>query len=182
MMMVNQVTGAVGDPGQPGALGQPGLTLQLFLDYMNSDLQNEWTHLQFYLYHASAAQGLHAHEYKEFLTEAAAGEMKHVQAFLDRLFGLNYAQPNQSGKSFPYATRVEDILALAIQLEEEVVKIYTERLQQLDMLAPAHPTTAAYLKVFYEDQLQDSYEDCEHLRRLATPTNHRHVEPRKYGD
>lgn len=158
------------------------MTLPQFLEIMNGDLQNEWTHLQFYLYHASAAAGLHTHEYKEFLTEASQGEMQHVRAFLDRLFGLNYPQPNQSGKSFPCATRVEDILTLAIRLEEEVVKNYTERLQQLDELAHAHPTTAAYLKVFYEDQLQDSYEDCEHLRRMVMLSNQRYVEPRKYGD
>ena len=157
------------------------MTLPQFLEIMNGDLQNEWTHLQFYLYHASAASGLHAHEYKEFLTESAQGEMKHVQAFLDRLFGLNYTQPNQSGKVFSCATRVEDILTLAVRLEDEVVKNYAERLQQLDELAQAHPVQSAYLKVFYEDQLQDSYEDCEHLRRMLKNVTSS-IEPRKTGD
>jgi endonuclease III-like uncharacterized protein len=56
---------------------------------------------------------------------------------------------------------------LAIKLEEEVVTNYTQRLTQLDELAVAHPEVAAYLKVFYEDQIQDSYEDCEHMHRLV---------------
>jgi bacterioferritin (cytochrome b1) len=157
------------------------MTLNQFLEIMNGDLANEWTHLSFYLYHASAVTGLHAHEYKEFFTEAAKGEMTHVQAFLDRLYGLNYASPCQGPKAFQAATRIEDILTLAIKLEESVVTNYTQRLTQLDDLASAHPEIAAYLKVFYEDQLQDSYEDCEHMRRLALGVNSA-LEPRKYGD
>lgn len=154
------------------------MTLSQFLDIMNGDLVNEWTHLSFYLYHASAVTGLHAHEYKEFLTDAAKSELAHVQAFLDRLFGLNYAQPTQAGRPFAYMTDPENILSAAIRLEEEVVANYTQRLVQLDELAAAHPEVAAYLKVFYEDQLQDSYEDCEHMRRLLgrkAPPDFTHV-------
>jgi bacterioferritin (cytochrome b1) len=143
------------------------MTLSQFLEIMNADLANEWTHLSFYLYHASAVAGLHAHEYKEFFTEAAKSEMTHVQGFLDRLFGLDYAQPQQGPKAFQRASSVVDILMLAIKLEEEVVTNYTQRLTQLDELAVAHPEVAAYLKVFYEDQIQDSYEDCEHMHRLV---------------
>jgi bacterioferritin (cytochrome b1) len=143
------------------------MTLPQFLELMTADLRNEWTHLQFYLYHASAVAGLHAHEYKEFFTAAAKGEMAHVQAFLDRLFGLNVATPPVGGHDFPRFTAVEHALSHAMQLEQDVVENYATRLTQLDELAAAHPTTAAYLKVFYEDQLQDSYEDLEHMRRLT---------------
>lgn len=142
------------------------MTLPDFLNTMNADLQNEWTHLQFYLYHASAAAGLHAHEYKEFLTEAAAGELQHVQQFLDRLFGFGVTPLATSGKQFPIFTAVEDILNYAILLETEVANNYAYRLKQLEELSAAHATTAAYLTIFYEDQLKDSYEDCEKLRRI----------------
>lgn len=155
--------------GEPGAVGEPGipkLTMPQFLELMNADLQNEWTHLQFYLYHASSITGLHAAEYREFFTDAAKGEMQHVQMFLDRLFGLNFGLPNSSGKQFPMLTRVEDALRHAVLLEEDVVKNYTKRLAQLDAMAGTWPVESAYLKVFYEDQLQDSYEDCERLRRI----------------
>lgn len=152
--------------GDPGVPGEPGLTLPRFLELMNSDLENEWTHLQFYLYHASSITGLHAEEYKEFFTEAAKGELQHVQQFLDRLYGLNFNMPKQSGLPFPVFTRVEDALTYAIELETAVVENYTTRLRQLDSLALAHPVVAAYLNIFYEDQIQDSYEDCEKLRRI----------------
>lgn len=146
------------------------LTMPQFLQLMNTDLQNEWTHLQFYLYHASHITGLHAEEYKEFFTNAAKGEMEHVQAFLDRLLGLHFALPESSGKQFPVFTKVEDALGHSVQLEEEVVNNYAKRIAQLDELAGVWPAESAYLKIFYEDQLQDSYEDCEKLRRILADT------------
>ena len=146
------------------------MNLSNFLDLMNADLRNEWTHLQFYLYHASAITGFHALEFKEFFTDAAAGEMKHVQAFLDRLYGLNYPTPNQSGLQFPVFTTVEGALAHAIKIEEEVVTNYALRLKQLEDVAKVFQKEAAYLTVFYEDQLQDSYEDAERMKRIVHQT------------
>lgn len=142
------------------------MTLQNFLELMNNDLQNEWTHLKFYLYHASAMAGLHSAEYREFFTEAAEGEMKHVQAFLDQLFGLNFSNPTQSASSFSMFTNPADALTHAIELENKVVENYVQRLKQLEELADAHPITARYLTVFYEDQLKDSFEDCVRMRRI----------------
>jgi bacterioferritin (cytochrome b1) len=139
------------------------MTLNEFLELMNNDLMREWTHLKFYLYHASAVTGLHAVEFREWLTDAAKGEMQHVQQFLDRLFGLGYLQPAESAHSLPLLLLPEDILAYAAKLENEVIGHYFERLKQLETLD--HPV-AAYLKVFYEDQIQDSYEDCERIRRM----------------
>lgn len=142
------------------------LTLPAFLEFMNNDLQNEWTHLKFYLYHSAAITGMHAQEYREFFTDAAKGEMAHVQAFMDRLYGLNYPHPTQSSAAFSTFTNPEDALCHAIELEMHVAENYTKRLRQLAALEDAFPVTARYLTVFYEDQLKDSYEDCERMRRL----------------
>jgi len=152
--------------GDPGPVGEPGLTLPAFLELINNDLQNEWTHLKFYLYHSAAITGMHATEYREFFTDAAKGEMLHVQAFLDRLYGLNYPNPTQSSASFSTFSNAEDAITHAIELEMHVVENYTKRLQQLDQLSAAFPVTARYLTVFYEDQLKDSYEDAERMRRI----------------
>lgn len=154
------------------------MTLEQFLEIMNEDLMREWTHLKFYLYHSSAVTGLHAEEFREWLTDAAKGEMTHVQQFLDRLFGLGYSQPAQSSNTFPLLVLPADILAYAAKLENEVVANYTERLKQLEELA--HPA-AAYLKVFYEDQLQDSFEDCERiLRMLSGEVGQAHIRQYRY--
>lgn len=137
-----------------------------FLEIMNKDLMNEWTHLGFYLYHSSAATGLHAEEYKEFLTKAAESELQHVQQFMDRLWGFKYLQPCQAGHGFATFTNIENILAYATDLERTVADNYAARLEQIDTITDASATAKAYLKVFYEDQLQDSYEDCEKMRRI----------------
>ena len=142
------------------------MTLPEFIEIMNADLRNEWTHLQFYLYHAGAVTGLHAEEYREFLHDAAKGELEHVLQFTHRLFGLNYQMPNSAGHEFPKFTTIENILDYAIKMETEVADNYAKRLHQLDALVAAHPTVAAYLTIFYESQLEDSYEDCEKMRRI----------------
>lgn len=154
------------------------MTLEQFLELMNEDLMREWTHLKFYLYHSSAVTGLHAEEFREWLTDAAKGEMEHVQQFLDRLFGFGYEQPAQSSHSFPLLVLPADILAYAAKLENDVVINYGLRLKQLDELE--HPA-AAYLKVFYEDQLQDSFEDCERiLRMLSGEVGQAHIRQYRY--
>ncbi len=142
------------------------MTLPQFIHLMTNDLRNECTHMNFYLYHASAVTGLHALEFKEFLTDAAKSEMGHVQQFLDRLFGLNAPQFDMGTSNFVIATSVQTILEQACRLETEVINNYTLRLEQLEAMAAAHPTEAAYLTIFYEDQIQDSYEDRERMRRM----------------
>lgn len=141
------------------------MTVEDFVKLMNADLHNEWTHLSFYLYHASAVSGLHAHEYKEFFTDAAKGEMQHVQQFLDRLFGFECKTPTAAGKVFPVFYKVADALTYALAIERDVVKIYAERISQAETLPDP---IGKYLAVFYEDQMQDSYEDAEHIQRLLS--------------
>jgi bacterioferritin (cytochrome b1) len=142
------------------------MTEKEFLELVQSDLVNEWTHLQFYLYHASTVNGLHALELKEFLTSAASGEMEHVQAFLDRLIGRNVKPAHTSGRKFAQHTDPKRILQEAATLEEEVVSNYADRLRQLESLVDSSREFVAYFTIFYEDQLQDSYEDCEKIRNL----------------
>lgn len=158
--------------GEPGPAGEPGTyTLAEFVSLINEDLRNEWTHLQFYLYHASAVTGLHAEEYKEFLTDAAKGELNHVQQFLDCLHGFDWQGPAQSGHVFQTYTRIEDILIEAHTLERQVVVNYAKRLEQLKSLDDK--VAAAYLEIFYEDQLQDSYEDARHIQRILADVDRR---------
>jgi bacterioferritin len=147
------------------------MTVKDLIAALRADLTNEWQHLHFYLYHASAVSGLHAAEYREFLEEAADGERKHVAQFLDRLFGLGEnVLPPPGNLMFPANTDVELILNAAIQLEREVIAQFTQHLADLEDF-DGDPVIAAYFKVFYEDQLQDSYEDCEKMQRLlATVT------------
>lgn len=146
------------------------MTRAELISLLNADLRRERMHLNFYLYHASAVSGLHALELREFLIEAAKGEMAHVLAFQDRLYGLGcIAWPgfgntvDQAADAFMQFTAPADILRQAEAMERDVVTNYTQRLAQLE---GSSLPEAAYMKVFYEDQLQDSYEDCERIRRI----------------
>jgi bacterioferritin (cytochrome b1) len=155
------------------------MSLDEVLKLLNEDLKNEWTHLQFYLYSASAVTGLHAAEYREFLTDAAKGEMEHVQQFQDRIWGLG-GIPVFGSHEFPQHLSAENILITAHALERQVVVNYAQRVKQMGELDGPE---AQYLSVFYEDQLQDSYEDAEKIRRILADLDSR--EPRishKFSD
>lgn len=136
---------------------------------LNADLKNEWKHLCFYLYHASAITGLHAHEFKEFFLEQAASEMKHVQQFADMLIGLG-AEPVFGPNSFNKCSDVRAALAYAAEMEAEVVLNYTRRIEQLSEI-PEDATGAIaadkkWLEIFLEEQIKDSREDLDHIRQL----------------
>lgn len=153
-----------------------------------ADLANERLHMATYLYLASAITGPHAVEYREFFEAAAKQELQHVLAFQDRIWGLGGTVPafalscttgRQDGLGgFALQFTVPGAILAAIKLESAVIENYALRLASLDGGAsgPAQSTGAAYLsaseraymKVFYEEQLKDSYEDLEKLRRLRT--------------
>jgi len=134
---------------------------------LNNDLKNEWKHFKFYLYHASAITGLHAHEYKEFLLEQAASEMKHVSQFSDMLTGLGTI-PTVEGNEFPLLTDARAILEYALDMEVEVVENYTKRIAQLDEIKNSPETSAhkKWIEIFLEKQIEDSRQDLDHIRQI----------------
>lgn len=135
---------------------------------LNEDLKNEWKHMQFYLHHAGAITGLHAHEYKEFLLEQAASEMKHVSQFSDLLFGLGVT-PTTEINEFTKFKSAKLILESAAAMEEEVVKNYVQRIAQLSTVVFNSANEAAdakWIEIFLEEQIKDSREDLDHLLRI----------------
>jgi bacterioferritin (cytochrome b1) len=144
------------------------MQLHEIVTLLNEDLKNEWKHMQFYLHHASAITGLHAHEYKEFLLEQAASEMKHVQQFSDLLFGLGIT-PTTEINEFSKLTSAKLILESAAAMEEDVVKNYVQRIAQLSTLtfhSSAEAADAKWIEIFLEEQVKDSREDLDHLMRI----------------
>jgi len=138
------------------------------LPRLNEDLKNEWKHMQFYLHHASAITGLHAHEYKEFLLEQAASEMKHIQQFSDLLVGLGVV-PTTEINDFRKFTTAQEILTYAAEMEEDVVKNYVMRITELANIEPEHVNdiiNAKWIEIFLEEQIKDSREDLDHLNRI----------------
>ncbi len=142
------------------------MTIPAMLELLLADLRNEWKHMRFYLYHASAITGLHAEEYKEVFLKEAASEMGHVTEFSDMIWGLG-GTPTADSEDFPLFTDVEGALAYALKMEEEVVNNYVTRIQQADSLPEPE---ASWLVVFLEDQINHSRRDVDRYRRLLKGT------------
>ena len=134
---------------------------------LNDDLKNEWKHLKFYAHHASAITGLHAHEYKELLTEQANSELQHVIQFGDLIIGLG-GTPTTEANDFPKLTVAKNILAYAIEMENYVVQNYSQRIAELDQIFDTPDTLAdkKWIEIFLEKQIEDSRQDLDHFRQI----------------
>jgi len=145
------------------------MLLSDMVDLLVIDLRNEWKHLRFYAYHASAVTGLHAHEYKELFKEQASSELTHVGQFCDLIIGLG-GEPTTDSNDFPKLTKIEDIIAYAIEMEAEVVDNYSMRILQLDEIPNVlHRGTRAdkrWIEIFLEKQIEDSRQDLDHFKQL----------------
>jgi bacterioferritin len=140
------------------------LTKIELIDLLNNDLMNEYKHMHFYLYHASAITGLHREELREFLLKEAASEMNHVTEFSDLIFGLG-GTPTVLGNNFLKLENAKDIFQYALQMEEEVVINYVTRINQSSSL---NDVDGKWLEIFLEKQIEHSREDVDHYRRILT--------------
>jgi hypothetical protein len=138
------------------------MTLLQMIDLLSADLRNEWKHLRFYLYHASALSGLHAEEYKEVFLKEAASEMGHVTEFSDLIWGLG-GTPTADSHDFPCFQDVRSALEYALAMETEVVKNYVERIEQAETLPNPE---GRWITIFLEDQINHSRRDVDRFRRL----------------
>lgn len=140
------------------------MTLNEILENLNNDLRNEWKHMRFYLYHASAITGPHAEEYKEVFLKEAASEMTHVTEFSDLIWGLG-GDPTSASNDFPMFTDVLGALAYAKKMEEDVVRNYAERIRQAETLPDP---IGRWLTIFLEEQINHSQRDVDRFKRLLT--------------
>lgn len=142
--------------------------IQHMIELLRDDLKNEWKHLRFYAYHASAIVGFHAHEYKELLTEQATSELNHVIQFSDLIIGLGGVAAADSN-DFPLLTDPIEIMVYAVGMEAEVVKNYAERIEQLTQIPIVDEQTLAdkrWIEIFLEKQIEDSRQDLDHFKQI----------------
>lgn len=142
------------------------MTLLGIVEKLKADLRNEWKHLRFYLFHASAVTGLHAEEYKEVFLKEAASEMAHVTEFSDLIWGLG-GTPHDESYDFPHFTDVTSALEYALKMEQEVVQNYVNRIAEAEQLPEPEAT---WLIVFLEDQIAHSRRDVDRYKRLLAGT------------
>ena len=140
------------------------ITQEELYSLLVGDLRNELTHLHFYLQSAATVQGLHAKEYKEFLTKEASKELHHVQQFYDLLIGLNIEITNiPYYEKLPKLNNPSDIIKHALTLEEEVVSNYCQRMHQAESL---ETVDGDWISIFLENQIQDSRTDVDELKQI----------------
>ena len=137
------------------------------IQLLNKDISNEYKHMNFYLYSSMIIQGLHREEYMEFLSKEASSEMSHIQEFGKMILGLgaelqiDYSIVNSFPKNLtdPY-----DILNYALQIENEVVSNYVERISQTT--EETDLVNAKYIELFLEDQIMASRGDADNLKQI----------------
>lgn len=132
------------------------------LEILNSDLKNEWKHLRFYLYHASAITGPFSEEYKEVFLKEAAGEMSHVTEFSDLIIGLGGVATSESN-SFETFADLYEAVSYALKMEEEVVSNYVQRMKDAESLGGVD---GQWIEIFMENQIQKSREDVDRYRQI----------------
>lgn len=140
---------------------------QNVLDLIYLDLRNERKHMLFYLTNASSIKGMDAVEYIEMFEKEAKEEMSHVTNFQDMIVGLggnlNCLQA-QGYEKYEIFTSPREALRYALEMEEEVVDNYVERIGMVQNLE--NKTTSKWLEVFYEKQIEKSRADVDKYKRL----------------
>lgn len=144
------------------------------INLLKEDLSNEYYHMLFYLRAASLVTGLHCEEYAEFFLKEAQSELMHVHEFTNAIVYVSEGTEelyeevvpkisDTDNNLFKYSPRVEEILQKAISMEEKVAETYKNRLNQT---ANSETSVEAWVNLFYEDQLQDSWKAAQEMKRM----------------
>jgi ferritin len=155
------------------------MKLDELVDLLIGDLANEYAHMHFYMQAATNIRGLHRQEIGEFFSEQAASEMKHVEEFRRMIQGLitrrgldkkitSFVAPFKEGSTCP-----EDLLSAALEMEDQVVSNYVERLGQAESLSNnggEDSVDGTYVGLFLEDQILDSRGDADNIREMLERT------------
>ncbi len=135
---------------------------------LNEDLGREYHHLQFYLHASIVVTGFHREEFSEFFLTQAKSEMEHIRQFGNLILGLEGKPVNRSECVFCInKPNPKVLLDMAIEMEEEVVKNYTIRINDnvLD-LRKNDLTSATIVEIFLENQILDSWTDMQNMKQM----------------
>jgi bacterioferritin (cytochrome b1) len=139
------------------------MNLETLVANLKEDLKNERKHMLFYLTNASTITGLNRVEIKEFLLEAAASEMKHVEEFQNLILGLDGEIKDCEFNNFEVFEDAQKILEYAYNLEKEVVYNYARRIKEAQSL---NDHNGLWVEIFLENQIANSREDADNIKRI----------------
>lgn len=139
-----------------------------FANKMLEDLKNEKKHMLFYLTAASTVSGINRQEFRELFLEEAQSEMKHVLEFQDALLGLGVELLDtvhvKENNDYLVSYNPKVLLEFALEMEEEVVKNYAERIK--NDVPVLDDSDRAWMEIFYEKQIEKSREDVDNYRMI----------------
>ncbi len=141
------------------------MTLNQLIDLLNEDLSREYAHMHFYLQAAAIVTGLHREEYQEFFMKEAASEMQHVHEFSKLILGLG-GWPSARVANFVVDRDPQNLIKIALNMEEEVVANYVERMDEAEELEATDKVNGRYVHIFLEDQILDSRKAVDHYREI----------------
>jgi bacterioferritin (cytochrome b1) len=140
---------------------------QDLVDLLQKDMKNEYKHHLFYLHSAVVVRGLHREELQEFFLKAASSEMNHIIEFGETIIGLGGTVSIPGSGFFDslplYLIQPKDILAFAVEMEDEVVSNYVTRAKQAEEFGGPN---GYWVQVFMEKQIEDSRRDADHMRMM----------------
>lgn len=132
---------------------------------LNEDLENEYTHMHFYLHSSFLVEGTYREEVADWLIKHATSEFAHIQQFAKMIVGLD-GIPTNNHKPFPNLTDPDDIFLYAQKLETEVVTNYVHRMEEIVGSRKLDLCDAKYVELFLEDQVLDSRGDLDEIAQF----------------
>lgn len=127
---------------------------------LNEDIQHEIQAALTYLYQSAVAPGFRGEELREILAPDINEEIGHAVLLADHVVALGGA-PDLTVPPIKTHATVEEMLAHDIQLEEEAIRDYIERVKQADELGEIG------LKVQLENLVAEETSHRDKLKRIA---------------
>lgn len=135
------------------------------VDILNKDLDNEYRHLLFYMHASHVVTGIERAYMVDFLKNHALGEFEHISQFAHKIRsygGTPIAIPSIRNDELHVNSSPLSILYQALDMEMEVVRLYTEQRKLFDELSDED----ASLVLFIEEQIEDSQKDIDELVQM----------------
>lgn len=126
---------------------------------LNDDLRGEFQAVIMYRLYASMVQGPYRHELRSFFSEEIPEELAHAQILADKIAALG-GTPAAEPAPVRVVTEPKEMLASALQAEEETIERYVLRRSQAEQAG--EPGLAAQ----FDDIIMDETHHRDELRQM----------------
>ena len=128
---------------------------------VQKDLKKEYFHMHVYMYLCFSMKGINRLLWCDFLEKQYKSEMEHVKLFSDKLASFGYSVNVDKFEPVPIVNP-DNFVEFLIDMEKQQVQNYIHRIQDLESELSMYD-----LKLFYEEQLEDSQNDIDEMSKIA---------------